>query len=158
MKSLSEYIKESCGKNKNCKKMDLKRFKELKKLVNDKDLKDHKINTKLKKYFDKNIKEEAASDEFFILSNFTNWVENTIDCWCENTDDDYDSVQQLMDDLDSAVDYFSSEEFETTFCDTYGYDPKEVKFTDKMEEVVLKCVESTKSYIEDTYDNYDDED
>lgn len=151
MKSLVQFIKESC--NKKCKKMNPKRLKEIRKMMKKVNLKDYKRNPKLEKYFKKNVKEAAASDESFILNDFTNWVENTIDYWCENTDDDHNSVAELMNDLDSAVDYFGSEEFETTFCDTYGYDPKEIKFTDKMEDIVLKCIESTKRYIKNTYDH-----
>lgn len=82
------------------------------------------------------------------------FIDNVIDSWISSYDDDYDSMSQAHDDLDSAEDYFEGEKYDE-FLEEYGYeDTPEVR--ENFFEVLANSIDETRDYLSDTYDHYDD--
>lgn len=84
-----------------------------------------------------------------LLNDFTNWIQESIDSWIQNSDDCYEDMEQLERDLDIADEYFYNNL--DNFTEEYGYDPN-IEWSDEFDEIISEYVESSKEYLEDKYD------
>lgn len=148
MKSLKSFIDESMKCNN--KKLDLKRFKELRALMKNYDHTKFKLDPKIAKHFEKTIKESEEIDTDEVLQNYETWVQDTIGEWMSEIDvDDPDDVDQLRLDLMNAEKYFKK--YIDDFYDEFGYDERDniaYDYEYDFKKIIQKVVDSAKQYVE----------
>lgn len=92
------------------------------------------------------------------LQDYKTWVEDVIDSWVQGADDSYEDMRWLRNDLENAEDYFSNntEDFYEDYATT-NYDAQlEEECSSEISEIIVKYVESTKKYVADTYEHWND--
>lgn len=151
MKSLQEFILEKMKKC--CAKLDKNK---LKLMAAGKYKSDKKFIDFIKKHIKESLVNKSVINESEevpenLLEDFKYWVQNTIDSWIRGYDDDFEDMKRAEEELDTADDYFSNN-FEE-FLEEYDYED-DVEWNDAFNDIIADYVESSKEYLEETYEHW----